>query len=129
MAASPKFKVYKGTDYRAALKHVEDAAILVAVLGKGSTIRIGHAARDIMWYEGGESQSAAESYDHVAKVVYDRLSARRAKREAARPLPLTCKREAGHFGGCDPFVVNTDGARPTCGLSVAPRAGAHGGGA
>lgn len=73
MAGSPDFKVYFQKEYIAACKHVEDAAALVAFRGEGSTIRHGHRVSDVVWTEGSESQPAAESYDHVAEVVYERI--------------------------------------------------------
>ena len=76
MAASPMWKVYNaGKEYRAACKGVEEAAVLVAFLGVGSTIRAEHTL--ILWTEGSEGQPAAESYDHVAEVVHGRLVAHR----------------------------------------------------
>lgn len=77
MAASPDFKVYNAeNDYRAAFKDASEAAILVAVLGDGSTIRYGHTRKGIVWEEGKEDQPAGESYDHVAEVVYARVEER-----------------------------------------------------
>lgn len=72
MAASPKWKVYMGDEYRAACKYVEDAAALVAFLGDGATIRSGH--RLVLWTEGKETEAAGESYDSVAATVHERLS-------------------------------------------------------
>lgn len=69
MAAAPKWKVYLDDEYRAACKYVEDAAMLVAALGNGATIRGDHAKRSTYWVEGREAQSAAESYDYVAETV------------------------------------------------------------
>lgn len=78
MAASPMWKVYNADkDYRAACKGVEEAAVLVAFLGDGATIRCDHSI--ILWTEGREDQPAGESYDHVAGVVHARLDAHRAK--------------------------------------------------
>lgn len=76
--ASPRWKVYSAArEYRGCLKHVEDAAPVVALLGYGATIRDGHRVRDVVWREGYEEQSAGESYDFVAAVAHDR--ARRAR--------------------------------------------------
>lgn len=81
MASSPLWKVYNSDkEYRAACKDVEEAAVLVAFLGDGSTIRCDHAL--ILWTEGKEDQPASESYDHVADVVNRRLSERRAAMKA-----------------------------------------------
>lgn len=72
MAASPQYKVYdQSGEYVAAVKEVAPAAILVAWYGDGATIRAGH--RVIVWTEGAESQSAAESYDYVSNLVGRRL--------------------------------------------------------
>ena len=75
MAASPKFKVFdKHGEYLAACKRPEEAAVLMAFLDDGATIRDGHAVKDIVWHEGKEDQSAAESYDYVAEIVEDRIA-------------------------------------------------------
>lgn len=71
MAASPVWKVYVGKEYRAACKYIEDAAMLVAGLGKGAEIR--HQHDTVVWAEGKEDQPASESYDHVADVAKRRL--------------------------------------------------------
>lgn len=74
MAATPRFKIYSAdNEYLAACKRPEEAACLVAFLGNGSTIRDGHNAKSTVWHEGHESQSAAESYDHVAECINFRL--------------------------------------------------------
>lgn len=75
MAASPQFKVYsKSGEYLASVKYAEDAAILLGALGQGTTLRYGHSIRQVLWREGYESFSAAESYDATAKEIQDRLS-------------------------------------------------------
>lgn len=79
---SPFWKVYSGGEYRAACKHVEDAAALVAVLGAGAQIRAEH--RLVMWTEGSETQSAGESYDHVREVTETRLQAHRKAHRVRR---------------------------------------------
>ncbi len=77
MAATPKLKVYNAHgEYVAAFKHAEDAAAFVAMAGPGVTIRDGYGKKDTVWHEGKEAQSAAESFDFVAKVVADRIAAR-----------------------------------------------------
>lgn len=69
MASSPRYKVYSADEeYRACFKHLEDAASFVAFLGKGATIRDGHSKRHVVWHEGHEDQSAAESFDYVYEV-------------------------------------------------------------
>lgn len=71
MAASPAWKVYNSAgEYIAACKHLEDAACLVAFNGDGATIRSGHSR--VVWREGAETQSAAESYDHVVEIARGR---------------------------------------------------------
>lgn len=76
MAASPLWKVYGvEKDYRAACKFIEEAAVIVAFLGNGATIRCDHAL--IVWTEGQEQQPASESYDHVAEVVAKRVEEHR----------------------------------------------------
>lgn len=85
--AITKFKIFNASNkFVGALKHAEDAAALVGVLGDGYTIRTGPAKRDTVWTEGAETQSAAESYDHVYEVVTTRereqLRAAHAKRDA-----------------------------------------------
>lgn len=70
MGASPRLKVYDADgEYRASFHYAEDAAVLVAFLGEGSTIRDGHSRKLIRWSEGDEDQPASESYDFVAETV------------------------------------------------------------
>jgi hypothetical protein len=74
MASSPTLKVYDAAgEYIASVKYAEHAAVLVSVLGAGATIRQGHARRMTLWTEGHELQPAAESYDFVANLVYERM--------------------------------------------------------
>lgn len=70
MASSPKWKVYRNNEYVASCKWLEDAAMLMQ--GEGDEIRLGHNAKRAVWREGFESQSACESYDHVAAVCSER---------------------------------------------------------
>ena len=79
---SPRFKVYSGAgEYRASCKSAEDAAVLVgigycAVEGSdGGTVRLNHGR--ILWREGAEEFSAAESYDGAAIVIYQRAEENR----------------------------------------------------
>ena len=58
--------------YLAATRRPEEAAVLVAVLGRGSEIRTGHRKADAVWREGFEPQSASESYDFVAQAILER---------------------------------------------------------
>ena len=73
MAHAPRWKVYDDQQrYVASCKYVEHAAALVDFIGDGATIRDGHQSRHIVWTEGSEDQPAAESWDHVAEVAYQR---------------------------------------------------------
>lgn len=73
------WKVYTAqSEYVAACRDVEDAAALVAFRGDGATIRYDH--KQIVWREGAETQNAAESYDHVASVAYERVHSAHATR-------------------------------------------------
>ena len=75
MSSSPQFKVYDSeNNYMAACKDIFSAAVLVAFYGDGATIRHGHSTRDIVWREGGEIQSAADSYDFTDEVVSKRMA-------------------------------------------------------
>jgi|6_EtaG_2_1085325.scaffolds.fasta_scaffold213716_2 hypothetical protein len=77
MASSPKFKVYNSErGYIGCVKHAEDAAVLVSVQGVGSTVRHGHAVRDIVWTEGVDG-FAAGSYDIAAEVMHARIGGER----------------------------------------------------
>lgn len=71
MAASPEWKCYDADGkYEGAVKHAEMAAALVSVLGVGATVR--HRHRHIVWREGAEEISAAESYDFAAGLMIER---------------------------------------------------------
>ncbi len=63
MAASPRYKIYRGSEYIGACKFLEDAAMLMQ--GAGDTIRLGH--KKILWTELVDG-IAAESYDNVAAI-------------------------------------------------------------
>lgn len=70
------FKVYKLThqdayEWIATFRHPEDAAILIAASGNNSRICI---KGKILWHEGAERQPAAESYQYVAEICYERAS-------------------------------------------------------
>lgn len=97
MAASPALKVYMGAEYRASCKYPEDAAALVAFLGAGSTIRLGHTLK--AWREGHEDQSASESYDYVAETIARRRMARNEVRPAATGELSPAKRSSGARAG------------------------------
>jgi hypothetical protein len=71
MATSPRFKIYASNgEYVAACKFAEDAGAVVASYD-GGTIRLGH--RRIVWREGSEIETAANSYDAVAQTIYARI--------------------------------------------------------
>ncbi len=75
MASTPRFKIFdRDGEYQAATKRPEEAAAVVSLLGEGATIRNGHANNRTVWREGSEAQPAGESYDFVAKTVYERCS-------------------------------------------------------
>ncbi len=72
MANSPRWKVYDAQrQYQAATKDTVLAAVLVAFLGPGATIRDGHGL--VVWLEG-EDGLAAESYDAVTECCAQRPS-------------------------------------------------------
>lgn len=77
MAGTPRYKIYRADgEYVAACKYAEESAMLVSMLGDGTTIRDGHTKADIVWTEGKERQLAGESYDFVAEVISYRSKAR-----------------------------------------------------
>jgi hypothetical protein len=85
MASSPGLKIFNAEgQYIAACKAGEDAACLVAFNGAGSTIRHGHAKSSIVWTEGSETQSAAESYDFVVTTICARIKALFERNHAVR---------------------------------------------
>jgi hypothetical protein len=72
MAASPQFKVYSADgQYVASCKYAEDAGAVVANY-MGGTVRFGH--RRVVWREGREEDTAANSYDAVAQTIHARLT-------------------------------------------------------
>jgi len=71
MASTLRFKVYNtAKEYIAAFKYLEDAAAFCTILGDGATIRDGH--KTILWTEGKEAFSAADSYDQAAEIMSQR---------------------------------------------------------
>jgi hypothetical protein len=85
MAAAPRFKVFSATgEYLAATKRPEEAAAVVAFLGDGAEIRDGHAKTNCVWREGSESQSASESVDFVAELVWARVGGEALLKRNAR---------------------------------------------
>lgn len=74
MASSPSWKIYTpDAIYEASAKHAEVAAAIVAVLGEGATIRYNHNV--VVWTEGQEGKSAADSYDDAADIMASRVKA------------------------------------------------------
>jgi hypothetical protein len=72
MAGSPVLKVFNpGGKYVASCKHLEDAACLANLYGKGAKVRFGHKG-PILWHEGHEKFSAGESYDGAGRVMWER---------------------------------------------------------
>lgn len=93
MAGTPRFKIYNPQGgYVAACKYPEEAAMLTACLGNGTTIRNGHEKRHIVWHEGQETQSASESYDYVAQLVGERMNGKRSG------FPSTAELDAARLG-------------------------------
>ena len=72
MGATPRWKVYRDGEYVASCKYVEDAAALIGVSNCGE-VRDGDNGRKVVWREGREAFSAADSYDGVAEVVHSRV--------------------------------------------------------
>lgn len=71
MAGSPRWKVYnRDGEYTASFKALEDAAVLIAVYGDGSSIKLRHVKT--VWFEGAEKFSAGDSYDGVAETAMNR---------------------------------------------------------
>lgn len=75
-----RFRVFLNKSMIATFMYAEDAAALLASYGPHEpgvepvlTIRDGFNRNRLLWTEGEEEQSAAESYDHVATVVFDRI--------------------------------------------------------
>ena len=72
MAAAPALKIYTPEgEYVAAVKEVMGAAVLVGAYGEGSTIRMGHSKKMILWTEGKDGE-AAESYDTAGEIMAQR---------------------------------------------------------
>ncbi len=76
MAHYPRFKLYDANnEYLGALKDPANAAVLLANLDPGSTIRDGHRRKDIIFTEGHDG-TAALSYDDVAHICYKNIKRR-----------------------------------------------------
>lgn len=68
MAQSPKYKVYRGSEYIGCVKDATDAAVLVSIQENG-TVRLGH--KKVLWTEGSDG-NAGESYDLAAEKILER---------------------------------------------------------
>jgi hypothetical protein len=74
MAKQPPFTIYDAQgQYLGRVKHAEDAAALVSVHGPGARVKWKHGP--VLWREGKEEFSAAESYDLAGHRMLMRLSA------------------------------------------------------
>ena len=72
MAAAPALKIYTPEgEYIGAVKEVMGAAVLVAAYGEGSTIRMGHSKKMILWTQGVDGD-AGESYDTAGDIMAQR---------------------------------------------------------
>jgi len=87
MAATPQLKVYSaGGEYLGALKHPEDAAVLVSALGERASVRLGHGRSCAVWIEGeAYDGDAGESYDGAAAIMRRRLDT--GERASWNPAP------------------------------------------
>ncbi len=70
MAGVPKWKVYRGGEYIGSTKYAEDAAALVC-LSPWGVVKYDH--RIVVWQEGSEEITAAESYDLAADIMRGRV--------------------------------------------------------
>lgn len=77
MAASPPLKVFNPQgEYIASCKMYEDAANLAGSYGAGAKIKHGTV---LIWTEGAEEFSAAESFDGAASIMATRWSEHQRK--------------------------------------------------
>ena len=78
-----RFKIYSVDDeYIASAKYPIHAATLIGINASG-TVRDGHKKKDIIWNEGFEEFSAAESYHGAALIMVERIE----KRDNPATLP------------------------------------------
>lgn len=76
MSGTPRFKLYDPDgSYVAAFKYPEDAAVLLGVYGAGAKLRDRWSNSRVVWREGEELTGAADSYDTVAEIVWQRVQA------------------------------------------------------
>ena len=71
MASAPRFKFFDSQgEYIASLKYADDAAILLAVHGPGSSVRLGHSKKDTLLEVTEENHaSIVNSYDETAELI------------------------------------------------------------
>lgn len=70
------WKIYSERDrYVAATKFTTEAAMLVAALGDGASVKYQH--HTLAWAEGKEGFSAADSYDDAGEMMIARVNASR----------------------------------------------------
>ena len=81
-------RVYLGDELIAACKHYEDAAVLAAATSSGIEVK---QSGTLLWAEGNEEFSAAESYDRAAEVM-------RARNE--RRIQTTLANQELRLRGC-----------------------------
>ena len=73
MAGSPEWKIYDASgNYQAAARHPKVAAIVVASLGPGATIRWQHS---LIVYTEGKDGDAGNSVDAAAAIAIERHQA------------------------------------------------------
>ncbi|MEF8794418.1 hypothetical protein [Thiohalorhabdus sp.] len=70
MAATPPFKIFSPSgDYIASTKYAADAVLLAGLYGDGARVRWPSTGGKIIWQEGWEATSGAESADTAAHRV------------------------------------------------------------
>ncbi len=81
--STPVYKVYDAAGkYRAAVDEAEGAAVLANFFGTGATVRYSHSW--IVWKEGAEATTSAESIDDAAITIRNRVAERHNARDASR---------------------------------------------
>lgn len=108
MSGTPRFKLYDPQGlYVAAFKFPEDAAALLGVYGAGSKLRDRWSGSRVVWREGEELTGAADSYDTVAQIVWQRVDSyqqaayRKIHGEAALQAALGRHKAAQVAGGSE----------------------------
>lgn len=81
MSGTPRFKIYDDQGiYQAATRDATLAAVVVGVGGfDGWTVKVNGR---IVWRQGSEEFSAADSYDDAAMLIYDRIEEHHRQRMA-----------------------------------------------